>query len=317
MIELLLKNGEHRKFNTVNELTKSEFDFSVMQLIGYDDTELHWLEQTYGLDLSIMKQYEDIEISSHFSENKQQAFLHFSIPYYDQQKYLVEEPLFIIISLHGIFILSTFGLDRFINTNYLSKASLLQQASDNKEIMKFFIGFIADYYADITENLAKKIKNLANKILIEKEFTDEVMDVITNYNFNNLLIKESLIETIRVFNLYKKCQWESKIGIRDVIEQELNDLGVVSDYIQFNFDRLDDLKENVFNKIDVEQNRIFKILTVITACISLPTLIAGIYGMNFDSIPGSSVKHGFLISVVGMIACAILPYVYFKRKKWL
>jgi magnesium transporter len=88
------------------------------------------------------------------------------------------------------------------------------------------------------------------------------MDLITTYNFNNILLKESLIETTRVFNLYKKSSWKQKIGVRETIEAELNNLSVVSDYIQFNFDRLDDLKENISNKIDLEQNHIFKTLTV-------------------------------------------------------
>ena len=73
--------------------------------------------------------------------------------------------------------------------------------------------------------------------MLKKEFSNDVMDLITRYKFNNLLIKESLNETIRVFHLYKKSLWEQKIGIKETIESELNDLSVVSDYIQFNFER--------------------------------------------------------------------------------
>jgi len=91
----------------------------------------------------------------------------------------------------------------------------------------------------------------------------------------------------------------------------------VSDYIQFNFDRLDDLKENVSNKIDLEQNYIFKMLTVVTVCISLPTFIAGVYGMNFVNMPELTTTFGYPITIIAMIFSAILPYLYFKRKKWL
>ena len=97
----------------------------------------------------------------------------------------------------------------------------------------------------------------------------------------------------------------------------MSDLSAISDYIQFNFDRLDDLKENVSSKIDLEQNHIFKMLTVVTVCISLPTFIAGLYGMNFDDMPELKAPHGYPIVIILMLLSALLPFIYFKRKKWL
>lgn len=114
-----------------------------------------------------------------------------------------------------------------------------------------------------------------------------------------------------------KSNFEKKMGLRESIESELDDLAVISDYIQFNFDRLDDLKENASNKIDLEQNHIFKMLTVVTVCISLPMLIAGIYGMNFEKMPALKTAYGYPIALIAMIFSAILPFIYFKRKKWL
>ncbi len=105
--------------------------------------------------------------------------------------------------------------------------------------------------------------------------------------------------------------------LKESIRGELNDLTVISDYIQFNFDRLDDLKENVSNKIDLEQNHIFKMLTVVTVCISLPTFIAGVYGMNFEIMPELKLGFGYPLVLLVMICSAILPFIYFKRKKWL
>ncbi|MCH5598920.1 hypothetical protein MKP09_13885 [Niabella ginsengisoli] len=169
----------------------------------------------------------------------------------------------------------------------------------------------------MTEKLTKKIKLLAVRVLIEKSFSNEELDIITRYNFANLLIKETLLETTKIFNLYLKSYWEASKGIKECVQTELNDLETVSDYIQFNFDRLDDLKENVSNKIDLEQNHIFKVLTIVTVCISLPTFIAGIYGMNFKDIPELKLEHGYPIIIFVMLLSAVLPYLYFKRKKWL
>jgi magnesium transporter len=48
-----------------------------------------------------------------------------------------------------------------------------------------------------------------------------------------------------------------------------------------------------------------------------PTLIASIYGMNFEVIPELSWPYGYPLAILLMVVSAILPYAYFKRKGWL
>jgi magnesium transporter len=84
-----------------------------------------------------------------------------------------------------------------------------------------------------------------------------------------------------------------KKTITTKINVELDDIAVISDHLQFNFERLDDLEDNINSKIDLEQNKIFRTLTIITVCISLPTLIAGIYGMNFKNMPELDWEFGY------------------------
>lgn len=317
MIDIFLKNAELIRIADVHDLPEHSLDFFVMQFIDYTEQEVSWASEKFRIDLSIIKHYEDIEISSHFSASEKQISFHLSMPYYDTTKNIVESPVFFVISSAGLFFFSNGDVDDYINRTYNHKFSQVQKFSDINQFLKFQIEFISDYYADITESETKKIKALANTILLKKEFSNEVMDVITRYNFNNLLIKESLIEATRVFNLCRKSAWQQKINIEHVIESELNDLSVISDYIQFNFERLDDLKENVSNKIELEQNFIFKRLTIVTVCISLPTLIAGIYGMNFEQLPGVKSDLGYYLVLLAMILSFIVPIIYFKRKKWL
>lgn len=317
MIEILLKNKKFYKAQSIDELSTTDLDFHVMQFLDYGNSEINWLEKNYGLDFTILKHYEDIEISSHFLESEHQAAFHFSLPFYNDDKKIIEEPIFIIISQAGLFLFSSTQLDGYLNKMYLNKFKPLRELEDTTAILEFQFGFISDYFADITENLTRKIKILANTILIEKQFSNNEMDTITEFNFSNMLVKELLIETTRVYRLYLKSDWEQKSGLKESIRADLTDLDVVSDYIQFNFDRLDDLKENVSSKIDLEQNHIFKMLTVVTVCISLPTLIAGIYGMNFEGMPELKIKNGYPIVIIAMLLSAVLPFIYFKRKKWL
>jgi len=67
----------------------------------------------------------------------------------------------------------------------------------------------------------------------------------------------------------------------------------------------------------VEQNKIIKIFSVAAVVLMPPTLIASIYGMNFKSMPELEWPHGYFIALVLMVIVAVLPYLFFRWKKWL
>ena len=119
MIEILLKNKKFHQAKSVDELSSLDLDFHVLQFLDYGNSEIDWLEKNYGLDFTIMKHFEDIEISSHFLENENQAAFHFSFPFYNEDRKLTEEPLFIIISQSGLFLFSSTKLDSFLNKMYI------------------------------------------------------------------------------------------------------------------------------------------------------------------------------------------------------
>jgi magnesium transporter len=320
MIDLLVRNNDNymlQKVHKTNEIAIENLDFIIAHFQDYTQNDIEWVKSNFNIDFSIMTLYEDIEISSHFAANENQAAFNFSIPYYNTKKEFVEEQMFIILTKNRVFFFSSSKLDEFFTKTYTKRLLNSPLFGDVSNILKFTIEFLSDYFADITESLAKKIKILAGKVLIEKKFTDKDLDVITLYNFNNLLIKESINEAVRIFKLYRKSNYENIISMKEVIETELNDLAAVSDYIQFNFDRLDDLKENISNKIELEQNYIFKILTMVTICVSLPTLIAGIYGMNFQIMPELKWAYGYPTALTLMTLSIFIPIILFKRKQWL
>ena len=121
MIEILLKNNEIRKVKSTDELSNQLPDFHVMQFIDYTPQEINWAEENFGIDFSIMKHYEDIEISSHLLVNKHQVSFHISLPYYNEEKILLEAPVFFIISTSGLFFFSNSEVDIYINKIYSAK----------------------------------------------------------------------------------------------------------------------------------------------------------------------------------------------------
>lgn len=316
MIDILLKNKTLLQFSNVEEIQIPAEDFHLMQVIDATPEDIKQIENQYKIDASIIKCFEDIEISSHFLVSPSQVAFHISLPFYNEKNELEERPLFFILTSDKLFLFLNSDIDAYINRNYVRKISQLQLLENHSDIFDLQIEFISDYYADITENEVKRVKQLATNILQKEKFTNATLNLIAQHSFNNMLIKEMLIETERVFLLYKKNAWQTNIHIEKAIDREISDLSVVSDYLQFNAERLTSLKENVARKIDIEQNHIFKILTIITLCISLPTMIAGIYGMNFEHMPELSNPYAYPIVLGVMLLSMILPFIFFKIKRW-
>jgi magnesium transporter len=69
--------------------------------------------------------------------------------------------------------------------------------------------------------------------------------------------------------------------------------------------------------INIEQNKIIKIFTVASVVFMPPTLIASIYGMNFDNTAEYHWKYGFLFAVGLMILSSSATLLFFKRRNWL
>ena len=69
--------------------------------------------------------------------------------------------------------------------------------------------------------------------------------------------------------------------------------------------------------INIQQNAIIKIFSVAAVIFMPPTLIASIYGMNFILIPELKWRFGYPYALGLMVLSAILPYAYFKHRRWL
>jgi magnesium transporter len=69
--------------------------------------------------------------------------------------------------------------------------------------------------------------------------------------------------------------------------------------------------------VNLEQNNIIKLFSVMAVVLMPPTLIASIYGMNFKHMPELDSVWGYPLALVAMLAAAVLPYLWFKHKKWL
>jgi magnesium transporter len=77
------------------------------------------------------------------------------------------------------------------------------------------------------------------------------------------------------------------------------------------------LLDAILGLINVEQTGIIKTFSVVSVALMPPTLIASIYGMNFELMPELKWELGYPLALILMVISAILPVLYFRRKGWL
>ena len=104
---------------------------------------------------------------------------------------------------------------------------------------------------------------------------------------------------------------------RDDVLSLASDVSSLVDHSGLLAGNLTFLLEASLGLISIEQNAIIKIFSVAAVIFLPPTLVGTIYGMNFDHMPELSWLYGYPVALTAMVASAILPYLFFKRRGWL
>ena len=95
------------------------------------------------------------------------------------------------------------------------------------------------------------------------------------------------------------------------------DVASLSDHVSYLGNKVTFLLDAMIGVMSVEQNNIIKLFSVAAVVLMPPTLIASIYGMNFKHMPELDWTFGYPLALVLMLIAAILPYWFFKWKRWL
>lgn len=145
---------------------------------------------------------------------------------------------------------------------------------------------------------------------------EDILLGITALQENTILIRESIVDMQRLVSALLKSSVVQDME-KERIRILLKDISSLVQHTQFSFERLEYLQNTFLGLINIEQNKVIKIFTVVTVIFMPPTLIASIYGMNFDLMPELKWKLGYPFAIFLMILSSIFFLWYFKRKKWL
>lgn len=178
-----------------------------------------------------------------------------------------------------------------------------------------------EYDADMLEEVYSDLEPISKRVLSHKEeMTDQVMAetvaLLAAYEDVNGKVRLDLMDTRRALSFLlrsRQCGPEQEANLREI----LRDLESLNNHTAFLFDKINFLMDAVMGLINLAQNKIIKIFSIASVVFLPPTLVASMYGMNFQHMPELAQTWGYPWAIVLMIISGIAPYWFFKRKGWL
>ncbi len=173
-----------------------------------------------------------------------------------------------------------------------------------------------EYDADMIEDATVEITKLSKNLSVAEDVDEDVLLEIKNMQERVMHLRENIIDKQRVVTNILKSDL-IPVDLKPRLNMVIKDINSLIEHTKFGFDRLDYLQDTFLGLVNIEQNKIIKIFTVVSIIFMPPTLIGSLYGMNFDFMPELHWKFGYPFAVLMMIASAALTLLVFKVKKWL
>ena len=314
MIEIFYKeNGQMM-------VSQSESDFATIpyenviwiDLLSPTGEEKRATEAFLGTTLQTRAQAEEIESSSRFFETEQAIFANtnFLIPGPDEYN---EETVSFILTDN---ILTTLRETRLKSFTDLQRRLL----AFPKTYSSGHIAFLSiveqriDLDADMVELLSKEINQYNRKVSVGEDISEEFLIDINLLQENTMLIRENIIDKQRVISsILKSANYPKEYQPR--LNVLLKDISSLINHTDFGFERLEYLQNTVLGIINLDQNKIMKVFTLVSLMLMPPTLIASFFGMNV-SFGGFFANSGWawVIIVVMMLLSFFVIFRVFKSR---
>ena len=190
---------------------------------------------------------------------------------------------------------------------------------DAKDVLLKLYDADAEYSADVLEGIYDNLEKVSARVL-KKDVNDteagQVLAAIAREEDLNGRIRRNVMDTRRAVSFMMRSRMLNAEQFEEA-RQILRDIDSLDSHTAFLFDKINFLMDATVGFININQNKIIKIFSVASVALLPPTLIASVYGMNFEAMPELRWKYGYFFAIGLMVASVAAPFIYFRRKGWL
>ncbi len=190
---------------------------------------------------------------------------------------------------------------------------------DAKEVLLKLFDSDAEYSADTLEEIYDGLEKVSRQVLagdVTDNAAGEVLGAIARHEDMNGRIRRNMMDTRRAVSFLMRSKMLNAEQFEDA-RQLLRDIESLDSHTAFLFDKINFLMDATVGFININQNKVIKIFSVASVALLPPTLIASVYGMNFQYMPELSQRWGYPYALALMAASALVPIFYFRKRGWL
>ncbi|MCA0892810.1 magnesium/cobalt transporter CorA [Microbulbifer agarilyticus] len=171
--------------------------------------------------------------------------------------------------------------------------------------------------ADALEDNYLKLGEVSHLVLEEEEGNlEDAIDHLAKLEDSNGKIRLCLMDTQRSIAFLQR-HLKDDPELREDCWGILRDIDTLMSHTTFLFEKINFLMDSTQGFISIEQNKIIKIFSIAAVVFLPPTMVASIYGMNFEHMPELEWLLGYPWALMLMLLAGMAPYLYFKKKGWL
>jgi magnesium transporter len=188
-----------------------------------------------------------------------------------------------------------------------------------KDVLLDLYATDAEYSADALEEVYENLENAGKRVLsdsVTDQDAADVLETIAKEEDLNGRIRRNVMDTRRALSFLMRSKLLSDVQ-QEEARQILRDIDSLENHTAFLFDKINFLMDATVGFININQNKIIKIFSVVSVALMPPTLLASIWGMNFRHMPDLESPWGYPAAIGIMLVSALIPLVYFRRKGWM
>jgi magnesium transporter len=294
-------------------------DIVWVELINPSRAEELAVEKVLGLDLPTREEMIEIEPSSRLYRDRGATFMTASVLCSTAGGHVATDPVTFVLA----------G-DRLITIRYahakafdLFEGDLKRQDELCPSGVVTFLGLVEaviDRLADVLEATGKEVENIADQIFSDEKGSKfrSLLHRLAKSQKAEARSRESLVSLGRLIGFAALAeQIEPRSDAKAQLDSMLHDVQALADHATHLSDEMTFMLDAATGLINVEQNDIMKVFSVVATILMPPTLIAGIYGMNFKHMPELDWQVGYPMAIGLMLVTIVVPVIWLRRKGWL
>ncbi|MEO6368981.1 MAG: magnesium transporter CorA family protein [Steroidobacteraceae bacterium] len=285
------------------------------------------VEIRLGLDIPTREEMREIESSSRLYEEAGALYLTATVV--TKLDSTLPENAQVTFILKGTRLVTNRYVDPLPFRRFIAHAERHPQASNNAHaVLAGLLDSIVNRIADVIERVGSDMDGASaevfnrqgpkadRKLRSQRDYR-KVLERIGQSGELIAKARESLGSLARLLAFVQQSTVAMPQDVRTRLRTLSKDVVAMSDHASFLGTNLNFILDATLGMINIDQNNILKIFSVVTVFLLPPSVIGALFGMNFEHIPTTHEPWGFWAALVLMLLSSVIPYLWFRQRGWL